>query len=71
MLKCVNAPRFGSCETRGLANTGSFPSAAVIVEANQKLSSGGEGRVTSRKKVGGDFEQPFVVFTCVAYVDLA
>ena len=45
-LKCVNSPRFGSCETRGLANWGPFPSAAVIVEADQKLSSGGEGRLT-------------------------
>ena len=42
----VNAPRFGSCEIRGLENWGPFPSAAVIVEAAQKLSSGGEDRLT-------------------------
>ena len=46
MLRHVNAPRFGSCEIRGLANWGPFPNAAVIVEADQKLSSGGEGRLT-------------------------
>ena len=51
MLKYVNAPRFGSYDTRGLANWGPFPSATVIAEADQKLSSGGEGRLTRSSTV--------------------
>ena len=45
MLKCVNAPRSGSCETCELVNWGPFPGTAVIVEADQMLSSRGEGRL--------------------------
>ena len=44
----VNTPRSVSCETRGIANWEPFPSTAVIIEADQKLSGGGEGRLTIR-----------------------
>ena len=40
--------------TRSQADRGPFPSAAMIVEAYGKLSSGGEGRLTSRHQQASD-----------------
>ena len=46
MRDVVNTPESGSFKTRGQTNWGLYPSIAMIVEADQKLSSGGEGRLT-------------------------
>ena len=47
MLDGVNTSESDSYKTRGQANWGPYPSTAMIVEANQKISSGGEGRLTN------------------------
>ena len=42
----VNTPESGSCTIRDQTNWGAYPSIAMSTEANQKLSSGGEDRLT-------------------------
>ena len=49
-----NTPEFGDRNTCSQADRGPFPSAAMIVEAYGKLSSGGEGRLTSRHQQASD-----------------